>query len=217
MQGPKAAELIARLTETDLSQIRTYWFAEGTVAQTPAIIARTGYTGEDGFELYVPSDAASVVWTALMDQGADLGVKPAGLGARDSLRLEMCFALYGSDINDDTNPYEAGLGWLVKLDKAGGFIGREALLAIKEAKPARKLVPFVVEGRGIARPHYPVLVDGTQVGEVTSGTKGPSVGQAIGLAYVPSTHAKVGTELAIEIRGQPVPAKIVKRPFLRKS
>lgn len=216
VQGPKAPELVARLTETDLSAIKTYWFAEGQVAGRAAIIARTGYTGEDGFELYVAAGDGEAVWDALLEQGADLGVKPCGLGARDSLRLEFCFALYGNDIDADTQPYEAGLGWVVKLKKEADFVGKASLQAFKEAGPKKKLVPIELTGRGIARPHYPILIGGEKVGEVTSGTKGPSVGKAIAMGYVPVEHAKEGTALQIEVRGKPVDAVIVKRPFLKR-
>ena len=216
VQGPKAAELVQRLTEADLSSVKTYWFVEGLVAGEAAIIARTGYTGEDGFELYVGAAGGEAVWQALLRSGADLGVKPCGLGARDSLRLEYCYALYGNDIDETTNPLEAGLGWVVKLTKASDFVGKAALQAIKAAGPARKLVPFELTGRGIARPHYPVLVDGERVAEVTSGTMGPSVGKSIGLAYLPTSHSAEGSTFQVEIRGKPVDAVVVKRPFLVK-
>ncbi len=216
VQGPKAPELVQRLTETDVSAIKTYWFAEGQVAGHNAIIARTGYTGEDGFELYVHSDNGEAVWDALLEKGADLGVKPCGLGARDSLRLEFCFALYGNDIDETVQPYEAGLGWVVKLKSEQDFVGKAALQAFKEAGPSRKLVPIEVTGRGIARPGYPILIDGEKVGEVTSGTKGPSVGKAIAMGYVPISHAKEGSALQIEVRGKPVDAVVVKRPFLKR-
>lgn len=216
VQGPKAPELVQRLTAAELAGVKTYWFVEGEVAGKHAIIARTGYTGEDGFELYVGAADGEAVWQALLQTGADLGVKPCGLGARDSLRLEFCYALYGNDIGEDTNPYEAGLGWVVKLNKADGFIGQDTLRAIKDAGPTRKLVPFELTGRGIARQHYPVLVNGEKVGEVTSGTQGPSVGKAIGLAYLPTAHSAEGSTFQVEIRGKPVDAVVVKRPFLKK-
>jgi aminomethyltransferase len=216
VQGPKAAALVQRLTAADLSGVKTYWFVEGQVAGKAGIIARTGYTGEDGFELYVGAADGEAVWQALLQAGADLGVKPCGLGARDSLRLEFCYALYGNDIDEGTNPLEAGLGWVVKLSKAGGFVGQAALQAIKAAGPTRKLVPFELTGRGIARQHYPVLVNGEKVGEVTSGTMGPSVGKAIGLAYLPVSHSAEGSAFQVEIRGKPVDAVVVSRPFLKR-
>lgn len=215
VQGPKAAELVGRLTSLDLADIKTYRFAHGDAAGVPGLVARTGYTGEDGFELYVPSPQATRVWDALMESGVDLGVKPAGLGSRDSLRLEMCYPLYGNDIHEDTQPYEAGLGWVVKLKKPGDFSGRAALERAKAAGPIRKLVPMQVTGRGIARPGYPVLDErGQAVGKVTSGTQGPSVGQAIALGYVPTPLSAVGTKLWVEVRGRPVEAAVVARPFL---
>lgn len=216
VQGPKAPELVQRLTETDLKEVKTYWFAEGQVAGKDCIIARTGYTGEDGFELYVGSDDGDAVWTALLEKGADLGVKPCGLGARDSLRLEFCFALYGNDIDESTQPYEAGLGWVVKLKSEADFHGKAALQAFKDAGAERKLVPIEITGRGIARPHYPILIDGEKVGEVTSGTKGPSVGKAIAMGYVPMSHSKAGSKIQVEIRGKPVDAEVVTRPFLKR-
>ncbi|MEL6187788.1 MAG: glycine cleavage T C-terminal barrel domain-containing protein, partial [Myxococcota bacterium] len=182
------------------------------------VIARTGYTGEDGFELYVPAARGPEVWEALMSEGADLGVAPAGLGARDSLRLEMCFPLYGNDIDETTHPYEAGLGWVVKLKKPGPFAGREALEKAKAEGPQRKLVPLRVTGRGIARQGYPVLDSaGAPVGQVTSGTRGPSVGEAIALAYVPKALSAEGTALAVEVRGKPVEAVVSSRPFLKRT
>ena len=217
VQGPKAAELVQRLTPLALDGIRTYHFALGEVAGASGIVARTGYTGEDGFELYVPAEQAGSVWDAVLSGGDDLGVAPAGLGARDSLRLEMGYPLYGNDIDETTNPYEAGLGWVVKLKKSGDFAGRAALEAVKAAGPERKLVALDVTGRGIARPGYPVLdPQGTPVGKVTSGTQGPTVGRPIALAYVPAALAAEGTELAVEIRGRPVPARVGRKPFLRR-
>lgn len=216
VQGPKAVELVQRLTELKLSEVKSFRFLEGAVASQPAILARTGYTGEDGFELYVPSDSAEAVWEALLKEGEDLGVKPCGLGARDSLRLEFCLALYGNDISEDTNPYEAGLGWVVKLNKASDFIGKAALTAIKAEGVKRKLVPFEVTGRGIARPGYPVLVGGEAVGAVTSGTQAPSLKKAVGLCYLPIAQAKLGTSFEVQIRNKAVPAVVAGRPLLKR-
>jgi len=217
VQGPNAVELVGRLTETDVTAIGTYRFAMGKINGTDAIISRTGYTGEDGFELYVPSEAGSAIWDALLEKGQDLGVKPAGLGARDSLRLEMRYALYGNDIDETTHPLESGLGWVVKLDKED-FVGKEALTKLKAEGNTRRLVGFEMIDRGIARHDYPVINEaGETVGKVTSGTKGPSVNKAIGIAYVPISHAKSGSEILIEIRGKPVKALVVKTPFYKKS
>jgi aminomethyltransferase len=216
VQGPKAAALVQRLTPVDLSAIGTYRFATGKVDGVEAILSRTGYTGEDGFELYVPSGEGAKIWRALLEKGADLGVKPAGLGARDSLRLEMRYALYGNDIDDTTTPLEAGLGWVVKLDKPD-FIGKAALVAQKAEGPKRKLVGLEVTGRGVARHGYPVLAGGKVVGSVTSGTMGPSVEKPVAMAYLPSELAAIGTEVAVEIRGKPVPAVVVKTPFYQRA
>lgn len=217
VQGPKAAELVKRICVPDPTGLKSYRFLEGEAAGASAIIARTGYTGEDGFELYVPAPRAAAVWDALVGQGADLGVVPAGLGARDSLRLEMCFPLYGNDISEEDDPYQAGLGWVVKLDKGAGFVGRDALAAIKAEGPSRRLAPIVVPGRGIPRAGYVVKEDDQAVGRVTSGTMGPSVQQGIGLAYVPKAKAKAGTKLAMDVRGRSVEIEVVKRPFWRRA
>ncbi len=216
IQGPSAATLVGRLTDLDLSSVATYRFVEGLVADRSMIVARTGYTGEDGFELYCNAADGDHVWSALLESGQDLGVKPAGLAARDSLRLEYCYALYGNDIDESTNPYEAGLGWVVKLKKPSDFIGKDALSQIKADGTKRKLVPFEVTGKGIARQGYPVLIDGKNGGVVTSGTKTPSVGKAVGLAYVPIDHATEGSVFQIDIRGKPVDAVVTTRPFLKK-
>ena len=217
VQGPRAQALVARLTETDVGAIGTYRFATGEVAGVEAIISRTGYTGEDGFELYVASADGPTVWSALMDKGADLGVKPIGLGARDSLRLEMKYALYGNDIDETTHPLEAGLGWVVKLGKEA-FVGKEALAKIKADGVARKLVGFEMVDRGIAR-HDHTIVDeaGEVIGKVTSGTRAPSVDKAIGIAYVPTALSKTGSEILIDIRGKPTRAVVVKTPFYKKA
>ena len=215
VQGPKARQLVARLADVDTSAVANYWFTKGDVAGKNAIISRTGYTGEDGFELYVGAEDAPVVWRALADRGADLGVAPAGLGARDTLRLEMRYALYGNDIDETTNPYESGLGWVVKLAK-DDFVGKAALERIKAEGVSRKLVGFEMTGRGIARPGYPILVGGERAGKVTSGTKSPSTAKAIAMGYVPVAHSKIGCEFDVEIRNQPATAIVVKTPFYRR-
>ncbi len=216
LQGPLAAGLLQRLTQVNLSALRSYRFAKGEVAGIPCLVARTGYTGEDGFELFCASDAAARLWAALMDAGQPEHIAPCGLGARDSLRLEVAYRLYGSDMDDGTTPLEAGLAWVVKLDK-GEFIGREALLRQKEQGLSRKLVGFVLTEPGIPRHGYPVLQDGRKVGEVTSGTRSPTLGTSIGLAYVPPALAAEGSTFAIEIRGRPVAAKAVKTPFYTRK
>ncbi len=216
LQGPLAAQVLGRLTSVDLSDIRAYRFATGDVAGIPCIVARTGYTGEDGFELFCPQERASRLWDALAEAGRTDGLEPCGLGARDSLRLEMAYRLYGSDMDDSTTPLEAGLAWVVKLDK-GDFVGREALLAQKARGLSRKLVGFVLTDAGIARHGYPVLQEGGEVGTVTSGTKSPSLGTSIGLAYVPTALAAEGSTFAIGIRGRPTAARVVKTPFYTRK
>jgi aminomethyltransferase len=216
VQGPLAAQLLQRLTNVNLSALRAYRFANGEVAGVPSLVARTGYTGEDGFELFCPPGEASRLWGEIMEAGQHERVQPAGLGARDSLRLEMAFRLYGSDMNDETTPLEAGLGWVVKLDK-GDFAGRDALVRQKEQGLARKLVGFVLTDPGIPRHGYPVLQEERRVGEVTSGTRSPSLGMSIGLAYVPPALAAEGSTFAVEIRGRPAAAKAVKTPFYTRK
>jgi len=212
LQGPAAEAILRRLTDADLPSIRYYHFAEGTVDGIAATISRTGYTGEDGFELYVPADDAVRLWRRLLEVGKDDGLIPAGLGSRDSLRLEMGYALYGNDLDEETSPLEAGLGWVVKMDK-GDFVGRDALARQKEQGVARKLVGFRLRERGFPRQHYPVAVDGQTVGEVTSGVLSPTLGEGIGMAYVPAASSKAGTEIGILIRGTAIPAEIVRPPF----
>jgi aminomethyltransferase len=216
VQGPKAPGLVQRLTKVDLSKLGTYRFTEGEVAGVKCIVSRTGYTGEDGFELYCAPNDAEKLWNALLQEGQADGVKPCGLGARDSLRTEMKYALYGNDIDDAHTALEAGLGWIVKLDKAGGFIGKEALEKQKAAGVKRKLVGFELTGSGVPRHGYPILKDGQRVGEVTSGTMGPSVKKPIGIGYVPTELAAEGSVFDVDIRGRPVPARVVKTPFWKK-
>jgi aminomethyltransferase len=216
LQGPLAAQLLQRLTPLDLSPIRSYRFGHGDVAGVPCLVARTGYTGEDGFELFCGPEAAPRLWDALVEAGRPEGIQLCGLGARDSLRLEMGYRLYGSDMDDGRTPLEAGLGWVVKLDK-GEFIGRDALVRQKEQGLARKLVGFVLTDAGIARHGYPVVQDGRKIGEVTSGTRSPSLKTSIGLAYVPPALAAEGSTFAVEIRGRPAAAKVVKTPFYTRK
>ncbi len=213
LQGPEAARVLAQLTPVDLAAIKYYHFAEGEVAGVPeVIISRTGYTGEDGFELYFQAAHAETVWDALT---ADPAVTPAGLGCRDSLRLEMGMALYGNDIDDTVTPYEAGLGWIVKLQK-GEFVGREALAAQKERGVERKLVGFTTSERSFPRQGYPVYHAGTASAEVRSGTMSPTLNIPIGTCYLPAAAAVEGTEFEIEIRGRRVPARVVKTPFYKR-
>ncbi len=212
LQGPLAAQLLQRITKVNLSQLRSYRFGSGEVAGIPCLVARTGYTGEDGFELFCPAAQGARLWDALIETGTPERIQPCGLGARDSLRLEMAYRLYGSDMDDSTTPLEAGLAWVVKLDK-GEFVGREALVRQREQGVARKLVGFTLTDPGIARHGYPVLQDGRKVGEVTSGTRSPSLEIPIGLAYVPTALAAEGSIFAVEIRGRAAAARVVKTPF----
>ena len=204
--------MLQAFTTTDLSTIKYYRFAEGEVDGRPAILSRTGYTGEDGFELYVaPADAAPL-WDLLVGAGAI----PAGLGARDTLRLESGIALYGHEIDLTTTPWDASLDWIVKLDK-GEFVGREALVSARERGPSRKLVGFEVEGRGIARQGHRVMSGGREIGVVTSGTWSPTFEKALGMAHVEAAHAAVGSPLEIDVRGKPVAARVVPLPFYKRA
>jgi len=216
LQGPLAADVLQRLTSVRLSSVGTYRFTLGEVAGIACLLARTGYTGEDGFELFCDPAHAARLWAALMESGQSEGIRPCGLGARDSLRLEMAYRLYGSDMDDTTTPLEAGLSWVVKLDK-GDFVGRQALQKQKEAGLSRKLVGFTLTEPGIPRHGYAVLQDGKQVGVVTSGTKSPTLSTSIGLAYVPPAAAAEGSTFAVDIRGRAAAAKVVKTPFYAKK
>ncbi|MEP6509617.1 MAG: glycine cleavage system aminomethyltransferase GcvT [Gemmatimonadales bacterium] len=214
LQGPNAATILQTHTDTDLSAIKYYHFAFGTVAGIDGIlISRTGYTGEDGFELYFANENAVKVWNALTESGE---VMPAGLGARDTLRLEMGMALYGNDIDDTTTPLEANLQWLVKLKK-GNFVGRDALVKQKEDGIRRKLIGFTSSERAFPRHGYPVFVNGEASGEVRSGTMSPSLNIPIGTAYVPAASATPGSTLEIEIRGKRIQATVEKTPFYKEA
>lgn len=215
VQGPKAFGLVQRLCPKSLEGVGTYRFTTGDVAGVPCIISRTGYTGEDGFELYCAPDRAEALWNAILEAGKPEGAGPAGLGARDSLRTEMKYALYGNDIDAQHTPLEAGLGWIVKLDKAD-FIGKAALVAQKAAGIPRKLVGFEMVDAGIPRAHYAIVKDGEKVGEVTSGTMGPSVKKAVGIAYVPTALSAEGSTIHVDIRGRAAAARVVKTPFYKK-
>jgi aminomethyltransferase len=233
VQGPKAEALVARLADVNVPAIGYYRFARGNVGGVPALISRTGYTGEDGFELYAAAAETEKLWNALMSAGAADGVAPIGLGARDTLRLEMRYALYGNDIDETTNPLEAGLGWIVKPAK-GAFIGRDAIEKVRAEGVRRRLVGLEMAERAVARHGYPVLKDGARtgasavptgasavptgasavpIGVVTSGSYGPSVDRYIALAYVDTAHAAVGSAVDVEIRGQAKAAHVVRTPF----
>lgn len=216
VQGPKAIDVLSKLTGIDLGAIRYYWFTDGEVAGFKARVARTGYTGEDGFEVYLDPSHAASLWAQLLDAGAEFGIKQCGLGARNTLRLEAAMSLYGHEIGPSITPLDAGLGWIVKMDK-GDFIGRDALVKQKERGITRKLVGFEMRGRGIARDGYEVVVDGALAGWVTSGSPAPTLNKNIGLCFLPVDRAKVGEKIGILIRNQTVDAEVVPTPFYKRS
>jgi aminomethyltransferase len=222
IQGPKAKDTLQKLTGVDLAPIKNYWFTWGQVCGVHNVmIARTGYTGEDGFEIYIPADepTSSRVWGEVLEAGAEFGILPCGLGARNTLRLEAAMALYGHEISDTINVFEAGLGRYCKLEKGSDFVGREALLKVQEAGgPTRKLVGLEMVDRGIGRDGYPVCtLAGERIGEVTSGSPGPFVQKNIALAYVPVGYTEIGTEVAVEVRGALVKAVVVPTPFYKRA
>jgi aminomethyltransferase len=212
IQGPQARATLQKLTPVDLSAIKYYWFTDGQVCGVPARIAHTGYTGEDGYEVYVDPSEAERVWNEVVKAGA----KPCGLGARNTLRLEAKMALYGHEIDASISPLEADLAWIVKLDK-GDFVGRDPLLKQKESGVKRKLAGFEMRGRGIARDGYEVYLDGAPAGWVTSGSPSPTLSKNIGLCYLPVEHAHPGKTIQIMIRNQPVDAVTVETPFYKRA
>ncbi|MEE2960489.1 MAG: glycine cleavage system aminomethyltransferase GcvT [Myxococcota bacterium] len=217
VQGPKSEALLKKLDMIDLETLKPFHWQDRDMNDWGTVrIARTGYTGEDGVELYCRPESAVAIWEALENAGEEFGVSPCGLGARDTLRLEMKFALYGNDITDETNPMEAGLGWVVKLDK-GSFKGCEVLRRVKESKPSRRLIGFKMLDRGIARKDYPMGVAEEVQGVVTSGNHSPSLGYGIGLGYVARAHAKAGTQIQVEVRGRWLKAEVVKTPFYKRG
>src|SRR5581483_3881762 len=216
IQGPKALETGQKLTSTELSGIRYYWFADGKFAGVPARIAHTGYTGEDGFEIYVAPEYAVDVWTAILEAGKPFGIKPCGLGARNTLRLEAKMALYGHEIGASITPFEADLGWIVKMDK-GDFTGREALEKAQQQGITRKLAGFEMKERGIGRDGYEVWMDGKPAGWVTSGGPSPTLNKNIGLCYLPVDKATAGQSIQVIIRNAPVEAQTVPTPFYKRA
>jgi aminomethyltransferase len=216
IQGPAAADTLQPLTGIELEDLKPFTFAHGEVANARATVARTGYTGEDGFEIFVPPAMADGVWQALLESGRAADVVPVGLGARDTLRLEASMRLYGNDIDETTTALEAGLGWVVGWTNET-FIGRDRLLEQKEKGVTRRLVGFEMVDRGIARHGYPVVRDGKPVGVVTSGTQTPFLKKAIGMAYVPADQAAVGTEIDIDVRGRTSQARVVPMPFYKRG
>jgi len=216
IQGPKACEILKPLTDLSLAEMKAFRAAFGTVAGIEAMVSRTGYTGEDGFEVYTQSNNPGEIWDALLEQGKNAGIQPVGLGARDTLRLEACLMLYGNDIDTTTTVLEAGLRWLVKFKK-GDFLGREALLTQKKEGLKRKLVGFELKGKGIARSNYPVYIKGEKLSEVTSGTFSPYLKKSIGLAYLPIEYTENGTEFEIGIRDRLVKTRVVPIPFYKRN
>jgi len=216
IQGPNAEAILQKLTRQRLKAIKFYWFTSGKVAGIDCIISRTGYTGEDGFELYYPAEHSEKLWNALLEAGKDVGIKPIGLGARDTLRLEARLMLYGNDINDETTPIEANLNWTVKFAK-GPFTGSEVMKKQKDQGVSKTLVGFEL-GKGPAARHgYPIMKDGKKVGEVTSGTMAPTLQKNIGLGYVPPALSAIGSTFDIEIRGKNYPATVIETPFYTRA
>jgi aminomethyltransferase len=215
LQGPQAEAILVEASNPEIATLPFHGVTHTTVLGIPALVARTGYTGEDGFELFTEPEAGAALWDGLLTIGNEYGIKPCGLGARDSLRFEACLALYGHEIADDVNPYEARLGWVVKLSK-GAFVGHEELTRIKAEGSERKLVGFEMLGRGVARGEYPIHdLNGTPIGRVTTGMPAPSLGRNLGMGYVPNAFASEGSEFDIIVREKPVRAKVVKMPFYK--
>ena len=217
VQGPKSLTTLQKLTDVDLSKLEYYHFTQGTLAGESMIISRTGYTGELGFELYFKSNPAlgQKIWEKIFAAGKEFGIMPVGLGARDTLRLEMGFCLYGNDIDQTTNPLEAGLGWITKLEK-GDFVGKSVLVKVRQEGPKRKLAGFTLPERALARHGYGISTNGSNVGHVTSGTFSPSLQKGVGMGYLKAELAKPGQNVNINIRGKEVPATIAKVPFYQR-
>ena len=216
VQGPKALATLQKVTETKLADIKYYWFTDGAVAGVPARIARTGYTGEDGFEMYIPPESGKRIWVEVLNAGGEFGIKPCGLGARNTLRLEAKMALYGHEITASTNPYEADLGWIVKMDK-GDLVGRPALERASQQGVTRKLVGFEMKDRGIGRDGYEVWIEGRPSGCVTSGGPSPTLNKNIGLCYLPTAKAFPGVAIEVLVRNTPVKAITVATPFYKRA
>jgi len=215
LQGPRAVVILSRVADQEVGSVPAYRFLEGSVRGVPAILSRTGYTGEDGFEIYLAPDRAEEIWLALLQAGAEDGLVPCGLGARDTLRLEARMLLYGNDIDETVTPLEAGLGFMVRLEK-GEFQGSGVLRRQKERGVERKLMGFEMTDRGIPRHGYPLRVGSREVGQVTSGTFAPFLKKSIGLGYVPAEAARIGQEIEVLIRGSAVPGRIIRTPFYKR-
>lgn len=216
LQGPKALELMTKLTSSEIEQLKYYRCQHTNLQGVEIFVSRTGYTGEDGFELVLANDQAEKVWNLLLSEGEPLGIQPAGLGARDTLRLEAAMPLYGHELSEEINPFQAGLGFAVDVDK-GDFWGAEALKKLKGQPQTITRVGLELEGKRIAREHYPVLAEGQRIGEVTSGTFSPTLQKSIAMAYVGPKYAAAGTQLAVEIRGKAAPAEVVSLPFYQRK
>ena len=216
LQGPRAVSILERVSDQPVAGTRSYHFIEGTLGGARALLSRTGYTGEDGFEIYLAPRDAEKVWLSLLEAGREDGILPCGLGARDTLRLEARLPLYGNDIDDTVTPLEAGLSFIVKLEK-GDFLGAEVLRSQQQNGVTRKLVGFEMTGRGIARHGYPLRMEGREVGKVTSGSHAPFLKKSIGLGYVPADSAGIGREIEVVIRETAVPGRIVKTPFYKRQ
>jgi len=215
LQGPLARQVMQRVSNVDLSGIKYYWFAHGEIAGVRGTLSRTGYTGEDGFEVFVPPQQAVRVWDAILEAGRDEEIVPAGLGARDTLRLEAAMRLYGNDIDDTTTVLDADLEWIIGWNK-GDFLGRAALAEQKARGVASRIVGFEMVDRAIARHGYPVVIGGAEAGRVTSGTQTPYLKKAIGMAYLPAAHAAPGTEFEVDVRGRSARARVVPLPFYKR-
>jgi len=216
IQGPESLDILKSLTDVSLEEMKSFESGYGQVSGEDALISRTGYTGEDGFEIYTLSENPAKIWEAILEEGKSHEILPVGLGARDTLRLEATLMLYGNDIDETTTVLEANLGWLIKFKK-GDFLGKEALLKQKEEGINRKIIGFQIIGKEIARPHYPVFVEGNQVAQVTSGTYSPYLKKSIGLTYLPVEHSDIGSLFQIEVRGRHVDAVVVQTPFYKRS
>lgn len=216
LQGPNAEAVLSEITDADLGAIKYYRAAFGEVAGVRTLVSRTGYTGEDGFELYIPAGEAETIFEALLEAGQPFDMALCGLGARDTLRLESKFNLYGQDMDESTNPYEAGLSWIVKLDKSTPFVGQEALRRIKEEGPTRRLRGLVLQGKGVIRHGYELYVDDTRVGQVTSGSWAPTLEESIGLGYIDVEFAD-REQVEVQIRKRRVPARVTKKAFYKRG
>ncbi|MEW6734435.1 MAG: glycine cleavage system aminomethyltransferase GcvT [Acidobacteriota bacterium] len=216
LQGPRALEILQPLVDVELAAVKYYWFIHAQLASVPVLLSRTGYTGEDGFEIYGPPDEASKIWNEILTAGRSQGLVPAGLAARNTLRLEAKMMLYGHDIDDTTTVLEADLGWILKLTK-GDFLGRDRLAKQKEEGVQRKVVGFEVLEKVPVRDGYPVLVDGREVGKVTSGSPAPFLKKNIGLTYLPVEKTKIGQEFAVQVRGREIGVRVVETPFYKRK